>query len=214
MFFRLAILLLLVTICGYAEDQLPFPQSQIDGKILDKYYPLVMAEVEKEFALQNDGRTRRCTREYGYSFFDLENGGRTFTPAPKFFYALGKKICKKLGHPPQTFTNIILSLYEEGFSLEPHVDINATDHSGKNYYFDENVYGIIIEADPTGHLYFVRDDVNMIPPLDLEPIYSLKEQQGTIFCLQGMYRKAPYFHGVTRVSHRRISITFRNVLFR
>lgn len=188
----------------------PFPVGQLDSEVLERFYPQIMEEITKEFSLQNDGRTHRNTREYGYSFFKMENGDFSYVPPPAFLNALGYEICKALGHAPEEFTNIILSLYEEGFHLEPHVDINATDpHQG--YYFDENVYGIIIEADSTGHLYFVRDEVNWVPPLNLEPVYSLEERPGVIFCLQGKYRKFPYFHGVSKISKRRISLTFRKV---
>ena len=72
--------------------------------------------------------------------------------------------------------------------------------------------GFIIEPDPTGHLYFAKwEGKGMIPPLDIEPIYSLKEEAGAIFCLEGAFRQTPYFHAVSPVSNRRISITFRTV---
>jgi hypothetical protein len=142
----------------------------------------------------------------------MENGDFSYSPPPEFFNELGHILCQSLGHAPQEFTNIILSSYEGGFHLEPHIDINSSDHPNKDYYFDENVYGIIIEADATGHLYIALDEENMIPPLDLPHVYAVDERPGTVFCLQGRYRKAPYFHGVTKVSKRRISITFRRVI--
>lgn len=206
-------LLIIATVSGYCEEQQtnPFPQSQLNSEILDFFYPLIMEEVKKEFAHQNDARTRRDTREYGYSFFKMENGDFSYTPPPEFLNFLGSEICQALGHPPQKFTNIILSFYEKGFHLEPHFDTNSSDPH-KGYFFDENVYGIIIETDPTGHLYFIRDDVSLVPQLDHEHEYFLEEKPGTIFCLQGKYRKIPFFHGVTHVSKRRISITFRTVV--
>lgn len=188
----------------------PFPLGQLDSKILDSFYPHIMGEVKKEFVLQDDGRTRRNTREYGYSFFKMEAGKFEFNPPPEFLNVLGSEICMALGHPPQKFTNIILSCYEKEFHLEPHFDTNSTDPH-KGYYFDENVYGIIVEADPTGHLYFVQYEGGPTPPLDLEVVYSLQEKPGTIFCLQGDYRRIPFFHGVSHVSNRRLSITFRTV---
>ena len=95
--------------------------------------------------------------------------------------------------------------------MEPHIDRHQS--MGKDYFFEDKVYGIIIEPDETGHLYFIKDETNRFPPLDSDPIYSLEEKRGTVFCLQGPYRKAPYFHGVSEVSKRRISITFRTVDF-
>jgi hypothetical protein len=211
-----AILLIMMNL-GYCNEQNnsinanPFPIAEIDPEILDYFYPMVMEEINKEFAHQNDSRTHRDTREYGYSFFQMENGDFNYTPPPEFLNALGNEICHAFGHPSKEFTNIILSFYDEGFHLKPHIDTNSSSPH-REYYFDEKVYGIIIEADPNGHLYFIRDDVNTIPPLDCDPIYSLDEKPGTIFCLQGLYRRAPYFHGVSKVSNRRISITFRKVI--
>jgi hypothetical protein len=191
----------------------PIPVSKLDKEILKEFIPLINEEMEKEFALQDDQRTHRFTREYGYGFFKLENGNQDYTPIPAFFQDLGDKVCKKFGHPYQFFTNVILSYYDEGFHLEPHEDVNDSMPLLKGYFFDENVYGLIVEADKTGHLYFVKDEINSVPSLNLNPIYSLKEEPGTIYCLQGQYRKAPYFHGVTRVAKKRVSITFRKVIF-
>ncbi len=94
-------------------------------------------EVSKEFRHQDDGRTRRDTREYGFSFFKMLEGGDSYDPPPLFLQELGRDICRVLGHePPSEFNNIILSYYEKGFYLEPHVD--------SDLYFSERVYGIII----------------------------------------------------------------------
>lgn len=190
------------------------PQIQLDPEILLQFFPDIMGEVAKEFVQQNDARTQRNTREYGYSFFKMLQGDFSYASPPPFFQELGAHICKAFGHEPIEFTNIILSYYEEGFHLEPHVDVSVQDLYGNApFYFDENVYGIVIESDPTGHLYFVKwEGDGLMLPLDLEPLYSLTEFPGIAFCLQGEFRKTPYFHAVSRVSHRRISITFRTVV--
>jgi len=197
--------------CEAIDLQKPFPQGQISSEVLSQFYPMIMEEIEKEFSHQNTSHTHRDTREYGYSYFKMEEGDFSYLPPPEFLSMLGKEVCQALGHPTEEFTNIILSLYEEGFHLRPHVDTHVAANT-KGYYYDENVYGIIIEADPTGHLYFVRDEVNPMPPLDLAPIYNLEETTGSIFCLKGDFRMPPYFHGVSGVSKRRISITFRKVI--
>jgi len=188
-------------------------QGHLDSQILIKFMPKIMQEVSKEFSQQNDGRTHRNTREYGYSFFKMENNDFSYTPPPQFLQELGAEICKALGQKPVEFTNIILSCYGTGFHLEPHVDVNAKDlYKNCHFYFEENVYGIVIEADPTGHLYFVNWNNGLMPPLDLPPVCELKEKEGTIFCLQNEWRRSPYFHAVSKVSNRRISITFRRVV--
>ncbi len=191
----------------------PFPLGTLDPQILDEFMPLIMAEIAKEFSHQSDPRTRRNTRQYGLNFFKMLNGDFSYTPPPEFYQQLGAHICKAFGHAPIKFTNIILSVYEKDFYLEPHVDVNAKDLYGNApFYFSERVYGIVIEPDPTGHLYFAKwEGKGLVPPLDVEPVYSLKERAGTIFCLEGELRQTPYFHAVSPVSNHRISITFRTV---
>lgn len=218
---------LLLLICGvilssfpldtsYASS--PFPIKTVDPQILAEFMPQIMAEVAKEFSHQNELRTRRNTREYGLRFFKMLRDDFSYITPPEFYQRLGAHICKAFGHDPIEFTNIILSVYEKGCYLEPHVDVNAKDlyvrelDGNAPFYFNERVYGIVIEADSTGHLYFVKwEGKDLVPPLDLKPIYSLKEEAGTIFCLEGDFRQTPYFHGVSPVSNHRITITFRTV---
>jgi hypothetical protein len=188
------------------------PQGQIDEEVLAPYLPLIAEELEKGVSLQDDGRTRRATREYGYSFFKMEQGDFSYSPPPAFLQEIGELVCQALGHEPKEFTNVILSLYGEGYSLEPHVDVGEVDqYPGLSFYFDENVYGIVIEPDPTGRLFFVEWHEGLRPPLDLEPVFSLEEKMGTAFCLQDAFRKSPFFHGVSPISNQRISLTFRTV---
>ncbi|MBS0648133.1 MAG: hypothetical protein JSS10_02775 [Verrucomicrobia bacterium] len=206
-------ILLLLPIYSFATSSLSVQQSHLDPHILSQFMADIAEELEQNFDHQNDPRTRRDTREYGYSFFKMLNGDFSYSQPPQFLQKLGTYICRSLGHDPVDFTNIILSCYEEGFHLEPHVDVNEKDLYGKApFYFSERVYGIIIEPDPTGHLYFVKWDHGLIPPLDLSPIYSLEESTGLVFCLEGDLRRSPYFHAVSPVSNKRISITFRTVV--
>lgn len=194
-----------------AAEAAPFPQAQLDKAILESFLPAIMAECEEEFALQNDDRTRRHTRQWGFSYFNMIRGTFSYEEPPAFLQELGAAICRTLGHEPKKFTNIILSRYEAGFHLEPHVDVHEGHVDAKGFYFNENVYGIVVEADPTGHLYFVRHEGDALPQLDLPHVYDLDEKAGSIFCLQGVYRRAPLYHAVSEVSRRRISITFRTV---
>jgi hypothetical protein len=193
---------------------LPIPIGVLDQGVLEEFISSITAEVDQEFRHQEDGRTRRNTREYGLSFFKMLRSDFTFNPPPEFLQELGKRVCRGLGHePPNIFTNIILSVYEKDFHLEPHVDVGNKDRYGDTpFYFDERVYGVVIEADPTGHLYFAKwEGPGLVPPLEIEPVFCLKEQKGTIFCLEGDFRSTPYFHAVSCVSNQRISITFRTV---
>lgn len=203
---------LFLPICCIAEAFF-LPHAYLDQDILDQVSLDVAEELNKKFDHQNDSRTLRNTREYGYSFFKMLNGDFSYSIPPRFLQELGDRICRSLDHEAVEFTNIILSCYEEGFHLEPHVDVNVKDLYGNApFYFDERVYGIIIEADANGHLYFVKWENGLVPPLNLTPIYSLNESPGLIFCLEGDLRKSPYFHAVSQVANRRLSITFRTVV--
>lgn len=183
--FKSFIFILLTCSC-YAEDFLSIPQSHLHPDILSEFATDIAEEVNKNFNYQNDQRTRRNTREYGYSFFKMLNGDFTYSTPPQFLQELGTHICQSFGHDSVNFTNIILSYYENGFSLEPHVDVNEKDLYGNApFYFDEKVYGIIIESDSSGHLYFVKWENGLVPPLGLFPIYSLEESPGLVFCLEG-----------------------------
>lgn len=191
------------------------PIGKLDSRILNQYYPLILKELEGDTALQDDKRTKRETREYGYSFFKMMEGDHSYTSPPPFLIELGNEVCKALNKPPQDFSNFILSLYEPGYHLEPHFDMDETGLPQHGFAFGEDVFGLIIEPDSTGHLYFVYyDGPELVPPLNLKPIYSLKEEVGTVFVMKGKLRHHPYHHGVTDISKRRISVTFRTVKFR
>ena len=202
---------LLLPLQLFAADHLPM--GSLDQTTLETFYPKIQEELSKELTRQSDGRTNRLTREYGYSFFKMEQGDRSYDPPPEFLEELGRKVCEQLGHPPQHFTNYIISLYETGFYLEPHVDINSDDPHEAGFYFSDNVYGLVLEADDSGHLYFIRHEDEGAPPLNGLPVCSLDEKAGMVFCLQGELRRTPYYHAVSRVAKRRVTVTFRAVHF-
>ena len=163
---------------------------------------------------QDDGRTNRLTLQYGYDFFKLQDGDREFVDVPEVLVDLGEAILKAFGKPLDPFSNIIISEYKPGYSLEPHADTDVSKGEGKGYYFEEDVYGVILETDPTGHLYFIYDEkAESSPDLGQTPIFEMEEAPGICFCLNGDIRTAPYFHGVSEVSKSRISITYRRVQF-
>ncbi|MFZ4100255.1 MAG: hypothetical protein ACOYKZ_08040, partial [Chlamydiia bacterium] len=98
----------------------PILQGVLDAHVLAEFTPLIMEEVAKEFSHQDDPRTRRDTRQYGFNFFKMLSSDFSYTPPPEFYQRLGAHVCKALGHePPAEFTNVILSVYESGFHLEP-----------------------------------------------------------------------------------------------
>jgi hypothetical protein len=199
---------------AWGNDLCPsFSYAQLNSELLSEYLEQIHDELGKGASYQNDNRTHRATREYGYSFFKMERGDFTYVPPPQFLQELGAHICRAFGDEVVAFTNIIISEYDTGFHLEPHVDVGFKNrYENCSFYFGDKIYGIVVEADSTGSLYFVRWDEDLHPPLELEPLYSLSEKDGMIFCFQDEIRSAPYFHGVSPVSNHRLSITFRTVI--
>jgi hypothetical protein len=47
----------------------------------------------------------------------------------------------------------------------------------------------------------------------MSELNHLNEEVGTVYLLNGKYRRQPYFHGVSKVKDLRISVTFRSVIF-
>lgn len=183
------------------------PQTQLAEEILERFCPLILEELEKEVKVQDNGRTLRATCEYGYSFFKMKQGDFSYRDPPQYLVELGNHVAEALGDEPPLFSNYIISYYGPGYYLKPHIDIAVEDSSDYDFYFGENVYGLILEADKEGHLYIAHKNEEE----KLESIYEVNEERGTVFCLKGRYRHAPFLHGVKKVANSRISITFRSV---
>ena len=196
------------------SENLDLPIAEINSTIVATTLAKVMADLEDEsyWHQQADHRTQRITRQYGYDYFKLEEGDFSKMPIPSYLQLLGDKVSKALGEPRPDFSNVIVSLYQPGFSLEPHEDTNILMAEDKGYYFDDRVYGVVLQADPQGHLYFVYDETCEIPELDTPHILDVEESPGLCFCLQGKFRQRPYFHGVSQVANQRVSVTFRKVV--
>lgn len=192
------------------EEEESIQIGRLSPEALAHYTPLILEELNLGTAFQNDLRTQRKTRELGYSFFKMMEGDFTYSSPPQHLNELGQEVCRALGHPKVEFTNFILSFYDPGYHLEPHFDMDESGLDKYGFCWGEEVFGLIIEPDPTGHLYYVKyEGKESVPPLNLDPIYSLKEEPGTVFLMRGKFRHAPYNHGVQQVSKRRISVTFR-----
>lgn len=195
------------------SGELSLPTGLISQQILDGCKSQIEQLLAADVTHQLDSRTNRMTREFGYSYFKLEQGDHSYVEPPDFLQELGNQICIALEHPCRKFTNVIVSLYEKDYHLEPHIDVSL-ENATNGFYFSEEVYGIIIEADETGHLYFISHCGEGPPPLNADPVFSIDEKPGMVFCLQGPLRNAPFHHAVSTVTNRRISITFREVFFK
>ena len=171
----------------------------------------VLGSLEGE--LQNTNGTQRRTYNFGYSYVRMKTGDRSFTPVPIFLIDLCNHAIKELSKiagknlpTADAFNNCIVSVYERGFKLQPHIDVDqaqTTSNGGKyNFYFGDEIIGVVLQADENGRLYLIdnKGDPRPIP-----------ERDGTAFLLSGPERRSP--HGVSPISSRRISATFRTVHF-
>lgn len=166
--------------------------------------------------------TNRKTDTFGYDYFKMADGDFTFTPIPEVLTKLCDKIHKAFAATGynvsgcDNYKNVIVSYYEQGYQLEPHIDVDSiyksTNGKPVNFYFGEDILGVIVEADTQGGLYFVQsDDAAKVRQPHQQAIYSLEEAPGLAYLLTGKLRHAPYYHGVSAIQRSRMSITFRTV---
>jgi hypothetical protein len=190
------------------------PMGQLSPQVLQEFQPKIRELLDKaDIHLQDDTRTKRKTLEYGYRFHNMVEKDFSYKIPPQLLIDLGDAVCDALHEPPESFSNYIVSLYEPGFQLEPHADADLSNLQEYGFYFDEKIFGVIIEPDPSGSLYLAHYDGNDFPPpLDLNPRYPLPEKPGTVFVLKGEYRHKPYYHGVSGISKSRITVTFRKAI--
>ena len=201
------------------------PTALIDSQYIEKTIELLERYLhqEGEFHFQNTKNTKRETYTFGYSFFRMVEGDKTFVDIPPYLKNLCQKAIDALGESyhlglVSDYQNVIISIYQQGYFLEPHVDVDfsyqVAEGSPTDFYFGENVIGIVLEADAEGHFYLVKVDSSedRLSPTLLKPV-ELKEQSGLAYLLTGEQRREPFFHGVTQVQKRRISVTFRTVHF-
>lgn len=170
--------------------------------------------------LENTKSTLRETYNFGYDYFAMTSGDHSATEIPSFLADLCQHCIESFANSNylgncQEYNNVIVSMYYAGYHLEPHIDVDVNDQmtDGKkvDFYFGENVLGVVLVPDVEGK-FFISEASSDISPN--KPILSsLDEEAGTVFLLQGKYRRHPYLHGVSKVKNKRISVTFRTVYF-
>lgn len=197
------------------------PTAKIDQQQIDPV--IVQLDHYKNVAtpnLENTKTTLRETYNFGYNYFAMRHGDYSATEIPHFL----KNLCQHciqsfpdsqdLGHS-QEYNNVIVSIYDAGYCLEPHIDVDIhdqmTDGKKVDFYFGENVLGVVLVPDVEGK-FFISEASSDIHSCKSR-ISSLNETAGTVFLLQGKYRRHPYLHGVSHVKNKRISVTFRTVYF-
>lgn len=196
--------------------------SKIANPIVNKALDLIHSDMQptaKNF--QQTIHTIRKTYSFGYDYFSLHNGDRTFTEIPKFIEELCQHCIESLDTDGslgnyKEYTNIIVSIYEAGYCLQPHIDVDHREQisDGKmvDFYFGSQLFGVILEADQEGRLYFVKSDSDT-DFSQSKKIVELDETAGMTFLISGDLRHKPYYHGVSKVIKSRVSVTFRTVKF-
>jgi len=198
------------------------PTSKICHKSVEEILALIQRNL---FAIngnfQNNTKTIRKTYSFGYDFFSLLDNDRTFVPIPDYLQELCRLSINSFSQQydlgeVQDYSNVIISYYQSGYKLEPHVDVDFshqfTDGKHVNFYYGENVIGVILQPDDNGRLYILKaNDINTIDQGD--KVLELQEEVGTTYLLTGKYRRKPYYHGVNTVNNSRITVTFRTVKF-
>lgn len=198
------------------------PQTHLHGSAFEAQRRNILSLIFSDAAQphnQHNHRTKRQTLNFGYDFVKLRLGDKRFTPIPLSLQTLCedavRSLQRKVDHPlpsAEAFKNCIISIYKHGDKLEPHID---TDRPGLDKYgfcFGDDIIGVILEADRNGKFYIQEAPANSRRPhFDAARAFILPEQDGTAFLLNGEARRSPYFHGVSPVDKRRISVTFRSV---
>ncbi len=171
-------------------------------------------------ALENEVRHQwnqatyyRETIDFGKVFPALEEGRLEEKPIPPFIVEIRNQLFEKFKEKldendrPEDYDNIILTIYQSGDGIAPHIDRNlewALRAEDRKYYFGESIIGLIVEPDTLQSLFFQN------PALGEESRFYLNEEQGTAFLFQGELRHK-WKHGLLPIENRRISITFRKV---
>lgn len=194
------------------------PTAQLDKSFVDNIVKQLNAQLAASGLLreQSDDYTVRDTLAFGYDYFALLEGDQAFTPIPAYLEKLCHACIEALGPgyqlgAAQDYSNVIVSIYREGYRLQPHVDVDPSENM--NFYFGDQVIGVVLECDQAGRFYLVQGE-SEADTAGKPPLWTLAETPGMVFLLEGMARRKPYFHGVTRVNKLRISVTFRTVIFK
>lgn len=183
---------------------------------------LAFIEQEKAFSWKDAyGNDSRVTVNYGWDFSSMEHGTFQYIEIPEIIKKIRDRTCttfvSDLEKPldPESFDNVIISIYKHGHYLSPHYDADMTPDplTKREFAFGEPIIGAILQADSQSKLSFYLHDKPGKPNMDDQPLYCINEADGLTFLMQGASRHRPYFHGVPPVNSSRISITFRRTEF-
>uniref|UniRef100_A0A7S4G1S8 Fe2OG dioxygenase domain-containing protein n=1 Tax=Eutreptiella gymnastica TaxID=73025 RepID=A0A7S4G1S8_9EUGL len=166
------------------------------------------------------GSLSRKTINFGWDFVGLERGEKTWIEFPEEIATLRDAVVAALApHAPgpgAQYDNVIVSIYGPGEGLQAHFDRDERADRGisRIYYFGEQVLGVVLVPDEEGHLQYQHHPAKgEKPPPDSPVLFALPEEVGTCFCMQGQVRHWPYYHSVSAVAQKRVSLTIRTTHF-
>ena len=166
--------------------------------------------------------TKRDMYFFGYGTYScLVNDDFSFTQIPKFLHTLSEharaQLEAKTGQRPgdaSPFNNCIISAYEPGFKLAPHIDAHkskpAMSQEGRIFYYDD-ILGVVVEADEEGKLYLLDTPNIRDIASGTARKHFIEEEDGTVYLLNGAERL--FYHGVSDIKRRRLSIVFTHLRF-
>lgn len=167
---------------------------------------------------QSSEITRRKTWEFGYIFQWMREGNFQSIEIPKILINILESTIQALKNDNiervEDFNNVIISDYTKGPGLQPHIDVLQTDQKG--FYFGPNIIGLILLADETGGLFLQTQGstvLNNKPSYNANQARHLKERNGLAYMLNGQRPREKDYHGVSPISKRRVSLTFRTTHF-
>ena len=203
----------------------PLPRGvlpPLQVSIAQSFVELLLAQQRPLY--QITAETNRMSYSFGYDYFRMEVGDYTYAPIPGPLQVLLregleslKAVAKVKNSNPQAYQSCIVSIYQTGGQLEPHVDVDSPKDTSlvnpRDFFFGDEVIGVILEADRDGKFYLLESKSEGPQSYDRNRAIYLDEEAGTVFLLSGPRRRAPFFHGVSPVKGRRISVTYRTVSF-
>lgn len=161
-----------------------------------------------------DAKYYRETIDFGKVFPALEEGHIIERPIPDFIAEIRNQLFHifknqiKEDATAEAYDNCIITIYQSGNGIAPHVDRNfewASKNEKRKYYFDDSIIGLIVKPDIVQSLYFEN------PNDEEQSRFYLKEKAGFAFMFQDSLRNE-WKHGLLPVTQERISMTFRRVM--
>ncbi len=219
----------IISMCSLSASMVStISQEDVDGHLNPKSLFVVQMDLP-ETLLKNirslneeikhtwpDAKYYRETIDFGKVFPALEEGYIIERPIPNFIAEIRNQLFQifknqiKEDVTADDYDNCIITIYQSGNGIAPHIDRNlewASKNENRKYYFGDSIIGLVVEPDITQSLYFEN------PKVGEKSRFYLEERPGIAFLFQDSLRNE-WKHGLLPVGRERISMTFRRVLTR